>query len=310
MSKKIIDIHAHMGDIFTPSQNNTFKMNVKRRDIPNSPFAKLEASGFSTPLIDGSLEQVALLVDLGQELCHVNTAENISKDLDKFGISYICLYPILPNTSFEEYKAAAMYFDKRFLPFTSADFNLSIETMIAKLESDIAKGAYGLKIHPVLQNIRLSDPRVEAAIEVFGKAKKPIVSHCGANDYYHPHQTIPRDPEAGDPKYFIQMVKKFPQYTFIAAHAGGLMGGEMDILYNETKGLSNFYLDTTFRSAEDIKKMVQFFGPDRPCFGTDKPFSTPEGSLKAVMEACGDGTELEEKILYKNALRCLNADLP
>lgn len=206
--------------------------------------------------------------------------------------------------------AAAKFFDKRFLPFTSADFSLPIDKMVAKLESDIKNGAYGLKIHPVLQNIMLSDPRAEAAVEVFGKARKPVVSHCGANDYYHPEDGFARNPEAGNPKYFIEMLKKFPDYIFIAAHAGGLMGGEMEILHQETQGLNNFYLDTTFRSAADIRKMVEFFGPDRPCFGTDRPFSTPKGALKAVYEACEGDAELEEKILYKNALRCLGVELP
>ena len=87
------------------------------------------------------------------------------------------------------------------------------------------------------------------------------------------------------------------------------MGGEMELLYEETKGYENFYLDTTFRSAADIRKMVELFGPDRICFGTDRPFSTPKGALKAVAEACSGDAELEDKILYANAARCLNAGL-
>ena len=303
--RKVIDIHSHLGDIFHEQKNVIWKLNVKHGDYPN-PFQNLEDSDFMQPLL-ANLDELPQLIDAGQYLCWENTLENLTKKLNSEDVTYIVLYPILPNTSFEEYLAASR-FEPRILLFTSADFSRPIPDMVAKLESDIEKGAKGLKVHPILQNISLEDPRLIAAIEVFGRRKMPIVSHCGANDYYidKPYE---RTPEYGDLKYFMDMARKFPDYVLIAAHAGGLNGGEMEILHDNWSDFKNVYVDTTFRSYVDIRRQVEFFGADRVLFGTDNPFSTHTGAIRQVEKAFPDDPEIREKILYKNAARILNINV-
>lgn len=302
--KKIIDFHSHLGDVFHQQKNVTFKQNVQPKDMDN-PFLRQEESGFVDPLIGPSLEEFKHLIDAGQQLCWENTLENLSRKLDHFGIAGICVLPVLPNTSFEEYLAASKL-DDRLLPFSCADYSLSSEALEEKLLLDIKRGARGLKIHPVLQNQSLRDEKVALAVEIFGSHDLPIISHCGANDYYASGETYPRNPEYGDVSYFIELAQKFPNYSLVAAHSGGLMGGEMEILAEGVKGLQQVFVDTTFRSALDIKRQVDFFGQERVLFGTDNPFSTHKGAIAQVEQACAGNVALEHKILYQNAATLLH----
>jgi predicted TIM-barrel fold metal-dependent hydrolase len=201
---------------------------------------------------------------------------------------------------------AASKLDTRILPFTSADYSLPIDELVEKLKLDVKRGARGLKIHPILQNISLTDPKVHAAVETIASYNLPIISHCGANDYYFPEETYPRNPEFGDVKYFIELAHQYPDISLVSAHAGGLMGGELEILAEAVKDLNNVYVDTTFRSAQDIKKAVDFFGRDKVLFGTDNPFSTPKGSLEQVDKACAGDPELSNMILFENAASLLH----
>ena len=164
-------------------------------------------------------------------------------------IDYICLLPIVPNTTLEELAASRL--EKKIIPFTSADFTLTEGEMVAKLKRDIERGARGLKLHPILQNISLSDPRTHAAVEVLGEAGLPITSHCGINEYYLPDSPYRKETNAefGDVKYVIELCHTFPDYNIVAAHGGGTVGGEMEILARETRGLKNVYTDTSFRNA-------------------------------------------------------------
>lgn len=301
---RVIDFHAHLGDIFHQMKNVTFKTNVSHGDYPN-PFYEHDRNGFRGPLIK-SEDELPMLIEASQNLCWENTLENLSKILDENKIDFICLFPIHPCNSFEEMLAASKL-EPRILPFTSADFSLPVDDMVEKLRKDIRRGARGLKIHPVLQKINLLDSKVAAATELFGKAGLPILSHCGANTYYVDEDADKKNtPEFGDVKYFIEYAKRFPQYNLVAGHAGGLMGGEMEQLAAGTKGLPNVYVDTTFRSAEDIKELVKLFGRERVLFGTDHPFSTHQGSMREVFKACNGDAELLDLVLYSNAARLLH----
>jgi len=297
-----IDFHAHLGDIFHTNRNVTFKQNIIRRDFSN-PYRRFEESGFSEGL---KPEEAADMAIANLNLCRENTLENLTRSLDDYRIDRICLYPILPNTSFEEYLAASKL-ENRIIPFTSADFSLPLPQLQKKLRDDIAKGAKGLKIHPVLQNISLTDERVHAAVEVFGEAGLPVVSHCGAYCYYADETNDLTDPAAADAGHFAELANEYPQVTMVAGHAGGFVfGGEMEKLARGIKGLSNVYVDTSFRGADDIAKMIGLFGADKVLFGTDLPFTTYKGAIPQVIEACQGDSELEEKIFCGNAARILH----
>ncbi|WP_213950927.1 amidohydrolase family protein [Tepidanaerobacter syntrophicus] len=304
--RRIIDFHAHVGDIFHENKNITFKQNVKKGSYPD-PFVDLEESGFSRPLIVQDEKQHAILIAAGQYRVWECTLENLTKDLDANKMDHVCLLPVLPNTTFEEYLAASKL-EPRIIPFTCADFTLPTFRMCDKLKKDIGMGAKGLKIHPILQNIPLTDPKVLAAVEVFGEAGLPVTTHCGINDYYtsdSPHRSK-TNAQYGDVSYVIKLAHKYPDYIIVAAHGGGTVGGEMEILAAETKDLDNVYTDTSFRSAEYMRKAVELFGEDKILFGTDYPFASFKSSITECEKAFADEPEIADKVFYRNSARILH----
>jgi predicted TIM-barrel fold metal-dependent hydrolase len=305
--RKVIDIHAHLGDLLHNPRSVIWKLGVEHADFPN-PFQKLEDADFNAPLL-ANADELPILYDATYKILGENTLENFTRKLNSENITYVVLYPVQPNTNFEEYLAAS-YFEPRILCFTAAEFTWPIPEMTAKLEQDITRGAKGMKVHPIVQNISLDDPRLHAAVEVFGKRKMPVIFHCGVNDYYHEDNPAPRTPEYGNVKYFIEFASQYQDFVFIAGHAGGLMGGEMEYLHDNWNKLGDHvYVDTTFRSSGDIRKMVDYFGVDRVLYGTDFPFSNYPGSVKQVEDAFPDNPEIREKIFYKNAARILKINV-
>lgn len=310
--RRVIDFHAHLGDIFDQKRNVTFLRGVKPGSIWPNPyegkyeniFTEHEKNHFVGPLIK-NLEELPVLIEYSQQMCWANTLENVGKNLDEGGVDYICMFPVMPCDSFDEIYAASLI-DPRIIPFASADFRLPVDEMVEDLKRQINTGARGLKIHPVLQMINLRDPKVDAAVQVCGEAGLPIISHCGENSYYIERELERNTPEFGNVKYMIELANKYPQYNIVGAHAGGLTGGEMEVLAEGTKGLPNFYVDTTFRCAEDIRKIIEYFGEDRVLYGTDNPWASEKGSIAEVVEACGGSAELEDKVLYANAARLLH----
>jgi len=303
---KVIDIHSHLGDIFAARRNVIYDLNTPSYNnaFENDVFANHEKNHFEGPLIGPDPEEFANLTALGEKRGWFNTLENLTKRMDKYDL-LVCLHPIHPNISFEDYLAASKL-ESRILPFTSMNFSLSPEKIIDKLYQDVAKGARGLKIHPPLQNIDLSSDKLHKVLEGWEKVGLPIISHCGANNYYADERASLVTPEFGDVKYFIQLVKDFPNINFISAHCGGLMGGEMELMGEQIGGSKNLWVDTTFRSPSDIKKMIKYYGEDKVCFGTDTPFSSTGASLECVHEALGDNPVVLEKVLYSNAAKLLS----
>lgn len=304
MSRKIINFHAHLGDIFM-GKNVIYRQNAVMPE-GYDPFANHEAAGFEGPLIGDDPKELEHLIDISFERCYVNTLQNMQKEMDSNGINYVCLMPICPVVNFEDYLAASLM-EPRLVPFTSADWSLGKEAG-KKLLEDVKKGAKGFKIHPVLQKISLQDELVIAALEYWEETGLPVISHCGANAYFYGEDACRCTPEFGDVKYFIELVKKFPRINFVAAHSGGLMGGEMELLAEATAGLDNVWVDTTFKSVPDGKKQLGLFGRDKLLFGTDTPFTTTAGSLKIWDTIIGDDKELEKLILFENANRLLHLE--
>ncbi|MGI5901803.1 MAG: amidohydrolase family protein [Desulfitobacteriia bacterium] len=304
--RRVIDCHAHLGDIFHENKNITFKTNVQKGNYPD-PFEQLELDGYSRPLMPKNEEEVLILIDAGQYRVWECTLEAVGKSLDESNIDFICMFPILPNTSFEEYLAASKL-DPRIIPWTSADFNLPLEDMCTKLRSDVARGAKGLKVHLTLQNMTPDDPKVHAAVDLFGELDLPVAFHCGVNHYYAPDKPYKTNPEASDTINIIEIARQHPNTRIVAAHGGGVMGGEMELLAEKSADLKNIYVDTSFRDAKYMVKMVEAFGPDKVMFGTDFPFGSHKHSLAEVEKAFKNEPELLDKVLFLNAARLMRIE--
>ena len=315
--KRIIDFHTHLGDIFHGNQNISFKRPGFVADPPGftgfDPFKDLEESGYTRPLIVPDVEAQNRLIDAGQvriwQRANIFTTQDI---MDAAGIDYMCSLPIMPNTSFEEALAASKL-DPRFIPFTCPDFDLPEDEMMAKLKQDIANGAKGLKIHPSIQNVSITDKRCEKPIELFGDLGMPITYHCGVNDYYKadsPYHAL-TNLELGDLKYTLEILRKYPDYVWVPAHGGGSCGGEREALAELVGklGCKNVYIESSHRGVDGMHQMLELFGEDRIMFATDWPFDTCTWSVKYAADAFKDDPIVADKFFYRNAARIIGLTL-
>lgn len=298
--RKVIEFHAHMGDIFL-GQNCSFRTGLMRPEDMEDSFAENGRNGFTFSAEGKTAEQLLERMRQGQHRLTLATRENISRTMDIENVSYTVILPVLPYTSFDEYLAASKL-DPRIIPFSNPDFSLSTPDMLAKLKQDIANGARGLKVHAVLQDVPLSDPRTHAAIEVFGEADLPVMVHVGVSHYYLPGQTNPCTPENGKIEYFVDLARQFPQYKLIAAHCGNNYPTQ---LAEMTRGLDNVYTDTTFCSGAKMAEVVKSLGEDKVLLGTDYPFSGIHDALNEVDKAFPEDCPAKEKLCYGNAARML-----
>lgn len=300
--QRIIDFHGHLGDIFL-GHNVSFKTNLPKPQAFHDHFYENGQSGFNFRAAGKSAEALQTRIQQGQRRTQHGTLENIAADLTEAEAAYMVLLPVLPQTSFEEYRAASLL-DQRLLTFTSADYTLKQEDMTAKLKQDIALGAKGLKLHSILQNVPLCDERTCKAVEVFGEAGLPIYVHVGESYYYTLEQTNYHCPaEYGRLEYFLELVQRYPDFDFIAAHCANQLTEE---LARGINGSKHVYTDTTFCSAARIAKSVELLGAEQVLFGTDYPFTTLADSLPVVCEALGADAEVLDHVLYQNAARLLH----
>ena len=315
--KRIIDFHTHLGDIFHENKNIAFKRPGIVDNPPDftgfDPFKDLEESGYTRPLIVPDVEAQNKLITAGQvriwQRANIFTTREV---MDAAGVTYWGSLPIMPNTSFDECLAASKL-DPGFIPFTCPDFGLPHEEMMAKLERDIELGARGLKIHPIIQNVAITDPRCADPIELFGERGLPITYHCGVNDYYKPDDPHLKltNAELGDLHYTLDLLDRYPDYVWVPAHGGGSCGGELEALAElvRKKGCENVYIESSHRGVEGMHRMLELFGPDRIMFATDWPFDTVTWSVKYAAEAFKDDPVVADKFFYANAARILGMPL-
>ncbi|MDR2671134.1 MAG: amidohydrolase family protein [Oscillospiraceae bacterium] len=298
--RRIIDAHAHLGDIFHGNRNVSFKTNVKKGGYEDC-LAELEESLFEKPLFTGDPRDQRRIVDAGQCRCWEATLENTARQLDACGMAGIVLLPVLPNTTFEEYLAASKL-EPRIIPFTAADMTLPAGEMTAKLRRDIDRGAKGLKLHPILQNVRLTDDRMAAAAEVFAKADLPVVVHVGEGAYYPADGDNPINSQYGTMADFFLFARLRRDQVLVAAHCAAFA----DELMEGCRGLENVYADTSFCSVDRVRRAVNVMGTDRVLFGTDYPFANEEFCIEVVDRAFADDPATRDKVFYGNIARLLH----
>lgn len=308
---KIIDFHLHIGDIFHENLSILFKKPNQYDHRPyEDPLEELGASGYTTPLITPDPNRMTNLINAGQyRTWEMGGFESTLALMDEIGVDMCVTMPLFPNTTFEE--GLAMHkLTPRILTFTCPNFSLPEEAMLQKLRYDIGKGAKGLKLHPILQNVSPRDGRLHKAIELFGSMGLPITFHCGVNDYYvkeSPHHAK-TNLEYGELYYALELLEKYPDFIMIPAHGGGTNGGEMEQLAETAarKNWRNVYVETSHRGAKDIAKMFELFGEDHVLFASDFPFQTMKYELQAGKQATAHDPELAEKFFWRNAARLLN----
>lgn len=121
---------------------------------------------------------------------------------------------------------------------------------------------------------------------------------------------------------FGGVFERYPNLRIAFAHGGGsfpyTLGRiehgfhvrpdlvQVDSAINPREYLGNFWVDSLVHDMHVFQFLMDMVGEDKICLGTDYPFPLGEHRPGELIESLELADEIEEKLLYKNALDWLN----
>jgi len=309
---KIIDAHGHIGDILYPGGGSLIcKTGIA---FPRSFLEWLlcERVLYKETFFFRTAEKAAPYWSVKEERKRnaAATLENLRKSLDvtslngansiaNIEIAKCVCAPVAPNVTYDDLQAAAQS-EPRIIAFTSPDFSLSTDRMTAKLAADLADGAMGVKIHPIIQEIEADSALVMTALETVSAHMKsvPVLLHAGPSRYYLPKEGKTRFIDNASIERIERLISAFPQVNFIVGHAG------LDDFRTTIAVMpkhKNTYIDTSFQYPQSIRELLSAFGNERVMFASDWHYGMRKPAIKTVMEACGDDVCLRQAVFHDNA---------
>jgi predicted TIM-barrel fold metal-dependent hydrolase len=293
----IIDSHGHLGNSLYPGGGELiFKKGVKKR-------CGIDIAAFSEWRLHAAMPDVLLgllstQITRGQRARNETaTLENMRRSMDKAGVDKMVCLPVPPHVTFDDLKIAVDH-DPSVIPFTGVDFTRQDDVQ-ASLNADVAAGARGLKLHPVIQKEPLDSKRTFEAVEAFAVHGLPVLFHAGVFSYYlGAEESRNQVTSYGEIHYARDLVQAFPKVDFIAGHAGLFLVDDVAAMLG---GCSNVYVDITIQSPATIRKLIDVFGPERVLYGSDWPWGNHIPAIKAVRRGCEGDRTLENLIFYENA---------
>ncbi|HNX13630.1 MAG TPA: amidohydrolase family protein [Oscillospiraceae bacterium] len=158
------------------------------------------------------------------------------------------------------------------------------------LQHLLSLGLKGVKIHPDFQKFAADSAKaVNLCRKLIGKL--PVLVHAGDTRFHYSH-----------PQQILNLKKKLPDLTVIAAHFGGWSC--WDDAEKELPGLPNFYVDCSSSlyalSPEKAKHLFEVFGPEKVLFGTDYPMWSPSSEME-LFSRVGLSPREQRRVLYENA---------
>ena len=153
----------------------------------------------------------------------------------------------------------------------------------------------GLKIHPSLVRLKVTDPAWTPFLDWAGKRRLPTVVHCG------------RWQEMASWRFCLGAAERHPDAPIIIAHLGGdLPELQQDCSREmEVRALPNAYLGTeSIREYYSLRIALDRLGPERILFGSDFPLGWPSAYL-GVFEGANPSDEERRLVLGENLLRLI-----
>ena len=302
---EIIDAHTHLGNVLYPRgkeliyQKNVIKEKVKDTQDLNE-LLLMRSFGLGKLIYRLTLK-TTILSQRARGM--TATLENMQKSMSENKVSSNVIMPVAPYLTFEDLMEAKEK-EPSILPFTSIDFTRDHD-VAAKLKDDVEKGACGLKLHPIIQCQSLRDRPTMEALQAFQELQKPILVHTGPSSYYLGSESNLNRPEYGSISEIVYMVKTFPKIPFIIGHAGLFWISE---IRKSLANCQNVWVDTSFQSPGNIRKLIKTFGADKVMYGSDWPWGSQKPHIKTVQVACKGDKALEEKVFSKNVKELLDLD--
>ena len=189
-------------------------------------------------------------------------------------------------------------------PFVAADpWVLSFEQLARHLEECRDRGARGIKLHPIDQRFRVSDPWMVRFGRLCAELDLTILSHSG---------TSRGELAFAEPAAFEAVASAVPALRLVVAHLGG---GS----WRQTLALAERYPHVVFDLSEivmwtgapsaptdgELVRLIRGIGVDRVLLGSDWPWYDPGDVIKEVRALPGLTDGELAAILGENAARIL-----
>lgn len=241
-------------------------------------------------------DTIGIFYDIKMEM-PAGTAQQLLEDGRRAGISRYVVHSVATTAhqvrSINEFIKRECEAHPEFIGFITLHQDLTEEEVFKEVEWALANNMHGIKLHPDFQKFNIDDEAVEKFYRA-AEGKLPILFHIGDDRY-----------DYSKPYRLVNIAKKYPNVSFIAAHFGGYRCWEDSPLY---VGLDNVYFDTCsslpFISTEKAYELIKLLGADRFFFATDFPMWDATSELERFNKI--PLTEEErEKIFSGNIKRLL-----
>ena len=246
------------------------------------------------------------------------TVDILSKEMDENGIDYSI---VIPDNLEGDPKIADLDTTLRLIQNKKNLFALGSPQIIQRGINEVEKyrklleieTLKGLKFFPGHDPYNAADERCLPYYKLLQELGYPIVIHTGevSSD---PKIANPLD--FNDPKYIVEIAKKFPKLKIVIAH---YYWPKIEYCYEITKNIPNIYFeisgcadDEVLKASGGIEKMASVLKKtitdrsDKVIFGTDWPLcdsKTESGFKKHIdlVNSLGLDEETEQLIFWKNA---------
>jgi hypothetical protein len=298
---EIIDIHTHLGDIMYDGGGALIERQGVRKKLMLDLISISELllhPDFGGAVYESPL--YPLVTKASRARNDTATLENMLRDMDRHGVQMSACMPIPPYVTFDDLKRANEK-SGRIIPFTGVDFTREYD-VDAALAKDVANGARGMKLHPIIQCVSLDDPKVFGAVEAFGRHRLPILFHAGIAHYYPTDLKERERPEFGNIEAAGKLVSTFPEVPFIAGHAGLF---QVDDVIEILAPKKNAHVDISIQSPKVVRRLLEAFGPERVLFASDWPWGCRKTPLRVVDRVSKGDDGVKRRLLSENARELL-----
>ena len=224
--------------------------------------------------------------------------EGMKKRLIEMGVSKAVVQHIAPNKGESKHinqyarELAEGGFFYQYGAFHPDD---SVDDLKELKESGVF---YGIKLHPYIQRFEIDDKKMYPAYEELSSLNMPVLFHTGCDPFNDKLKNA-------FPEKILKIHQEFPNLTIIGAHLGALN------MYDEAEKYligTDIYLDISdtvkFCGIEQYERIIKKHNPDKILFASDCPMGNPLEELE-FLQRLNLGSDLMEKIMYKNAERLL-----
>lgn len=213
----------------------------------------------------------------GLDAQHDGTVDGLRRTMDAAGIDRaVCLGVAHAARTVPRTNEFIGSLDRAsFVPFGTVHPDLPAAANLQSLQDN---GITGVKLHPLFQDLSLSDPRVVSLMAVLADAGIIVITHVGAGGDSGAN-------DRGSPAALRALLDAVPGLRLIACHFGGYhrLDEAEDLVVGSRAVLETSWPPTTGGLDQArIRDIIARHGADRVVYGSDWPMTDPAAEIAAV----------------------------